>query len=140
MVLVRVKAQGLLQVNLSLTCVDGPSHEERSIFLQVPAVTRSVHPGDLKNPLLLQVVDMVSTCTRTSVCTCVCKRAHTYFVDPLQARDLTGVDLFLQPRPHPHPLYGHVVLPTHRGQLTSHPHLRLGAHLPDSSLTNFIQL
>lgn len=39
--------------DLGLTRMYGPSHEERSIFLQVPAVTRSMHPWNLEDPLLL---------------------------------------------------------------------------------------
>uniref|UniRef100_A0A3Q0SS12 Uncharacterized protein n=1 Tax=Amphilophus citrinellus TaxID=61819 RepID=A0A3Q0SS12_AMPCI len=36
--------------------VYGPSHEEGSILLQVPAMTSSVHPRDLEDSLLLQTI------------------------------------------------------------------------------------
>lgn len=86
------------------TGVNGPSHEERSVFLQVPAVTRRVHPRDLEDSLLLrksQSVSIIEASVRDST------EANTYFVNPFQSWDLTRINLFLQPGPHPHPLYWH---------------------------------
>lgn len=41
---------------VSVTSVYGPSHEERGVFLQVPAVTSCVHPRDLEDSLFLRTV------------------------------------------------------------------------------------
>lgn len=38
-----------------ITSMHGPSHEERSIFLQVPAVASSMHPRDLEDPFFLEI-------------------------------------------------------------------------------------
>lgn len=48
------KGQPVSEFGLCVTCMYGPSHEERSIFLQVPAVTSSMHPWDLEDSLFLQ--------------------------------------------------------------------------------------
>lgn len=40
------------------TCMDGPVSEERSIFLHVPAMSRSMHPWNLEYSLLLQAKNM----------------------------------------------------------------------------------
>uniref|UniRef100_A0A3B3DVT4 Uncharacterized protein n=1 Tax=Oryzias melastigma TaxID=30732 RepID=A0A3B3DVT4_ORYME len=87
--------------------VYGPSHEERSIFLQVPAVASSVHPRDLEDPFLLRKgVNFVNIYPcGTSVH--LRWRMDAYFVHPFKPRNLTGVDLFLQPRPHPHSFNWH---------------------------------
>uniref|UniRef100_A0A3P8QJJ7 Uncharacterized protein n=1 Tax=Astatotilapia calliptera TaxID=8154 RepID=A0A3P8QJJ7_ASTCA len=55
-------------LNLCNTRVYGPSHEERSIFLQVPAMTGSVHPRNLEDPLLLQTIYIVYIILNFRVC------------------------------------------------------------------------
>ena len=54
-------------------------------------------------------------CAGASLHVCVCVVYSAVFshpVNPFQARDQTGVDLFLQPRPHAHPLHRHGGLQT----------------------------
>ncbi len=65
--------QWVCSVGLCITGVYGPSHEERSVFLQVPAMTRGVHPRDLEDPLFLENFTFVSIWTIKLVCAwCVC--------------------------------------------------------------------
>lgn len=53
------------------TRVYGPSHEERGIFLQVPAVACSMHPWDLEDPLFLETFTYCQLLKySTSVCVC----------------------------------------------------------------------
>lgn len=106
----------------AVTRVYGPSHEQRRVLLQVPAVTCRMHPGDLEDPLLLKISTASSACGRPPEERA--KRRLTYLVDPLQPRDLTRIDLFLQPRPHPHSFYRHCDLRERGGNISSCGSLR----------------
>ena len=57
---------------LCITSMYGPSHEERSIFLQVPAMACSMHPRDLEDPLFLKMFIFYQFCNNnSSVYVCV---------------------------------------------------------------------
>ena len=47
--------QTVYSVDLCITSMYGPSHEEWSVFLQVPAMARSMHPRDLEDSLFLKM-------------------------------------------------------------------------------------
>lgn len=51
---------------------------------------------------------VITTLSTTAVNHYLC--IVTYLVNPLESRYLTGVDLLLQPRTHPHSFCGHLVL------------------------------
>uniref|UniRef100_A0A668VNG4 Uncharacterized protein n=1 Tax=Oreochromis aureus TaxID=47969 RepID=A0A668VNG4_OREAU len=69
-------------------------HVTGFIFLQVPAMTGSVHPRNLEDPLLLQTIYIVYIILKLQ-CVCVCVCNNTHFVKPFQSWNLTGFDLFL---------------------------------------------
>uniref|UniRef100_A0A3P8WXM7 Uncharacterized protein n=1 Tax=Cynoglossus semilaevis TaxID=244447 RepID=A0A3P8WXM7_CYNSE len=53
------------RVSDQITCVNGPSHEEGRVLLQVPAMTGRVHPGNLEDSFFLKTFTVVQLSTPT---------------------------------------------------------------------------